>query len=66
MRLLVQHRSSYAYPRPAALGCPGPSCSAASVLQFDLPVADAHATFLTALDPDYIVIMEWISQGAPL
>lgn len=73
----------------------------AALLQFDLPVAEAHAaiiarpgviappataaqsllltkplyedppnhpnaTFLTALDPDYLVILEWIEQGAPL
>jgi hypothetical protein len=72
-----------------------------AVLQFDLPVAEAHAailarpgviappataaqsllltkplyedppnhpnaTFLTPLDPDYLVILEWIEQGAPL
>jgi len=96
------------YPRLKRASLGGLGCAnchtaggVAAILQFDLPVAEAHAailarpgviappataalsllltkplyedppnhpnaTFLTALDPDYLIIMEWISQGAPL
>jgi hypothetical protein len=33
---------------------------------YEDPPNHPNATFLTPLDPDYIVIMEWISQGAPI
>jgi hypothetical protein len=98
----------HVYPRLQKAANGGLGCAnchtaggTAAILQFDLPVADAHAairgrlgvvnppataatsllltkplyedppnhpnaTFLTTLDPDYVVIMEWISQGAPL
>lgn len=33
---------------------------------YEDPPNHPNATFLTSLDPDYVVILEWISQGAPL
>lgn len=58
----------------AIIGRPGvvnpPATAATSLLLtkplYEDPPNHPNATFLTTLDPDYVVIMEWIQQGAPL
>jgi hypothetical protein len=52
-------------------GVVSPPATAATSLLLTKPLYEdppnhPNATFLTTLDPDYVIIMEWISQGAPL
>ncbi len=53
------------------LGVVNPPATAATSLLLTKPLYEdppnhPNATFLTALDPDYVIIMEWIAQGAVL
>jgi hypothetical protein len=58
----------------AMLAIPGvinPPATAATSLFLTKPLYEdppnhPNATFLTALDPDYVLFLEWINQGAPL
>ena len=55
----------------ARLGVVNPPATAATSLLLTKPLYEdppnhPNATFLTTLDPDYVIIMEWIQQGAPL
>jgi hypothetical protein len=52
-------------------GVVNPAATAAQSLLLTKPLYEdppnhPNATFLTTLDPDYIVILEWIQQGAPI
>ena len=71
---LLQFDLPVAAAHEAIMGRPGvvnpPAQAALSLLLtkplYEDPPNHPNATFLTTLDPDYIVIMEWIQQGAPL
>lgn len=71
---ILQYDLPLADAYAAITGLPGvvnPAATAAQSLLLTKPLYEdppnhPNATFLTTLDPDYIVILEWIQQGAPL
>jgi hypothetical protein len=71
---ILQYDLPVADAYAAIMGIPGvvnpPETAEQSLLLskplYEDPPNHPNATFLTTLDPDYVVILEWIQQGAPL